>query len=189
MASSNKFRAGVTLIEMMIVLLIITCLMIAVGATLVDAQKAWTSMYKRSNSGPTMDGVIVSKEFEHTVRKSSKALYFIDTATTPQWLQVCYYKVPSDLGVTYYDGYSKFYYDSANKQLKVEEGDRSSGGTTSAVRTRILANNVTSCSFSASGTDHPWATMILVMDAGTNTDIKDGNVKMTVTCSAVRHNL
>jgi prepilin-type N-terminal cleavage/methylation domain-containing protein len=185
MASNNKVRAGVTLIEMMIVLLIITCLMVAVGATLVDAQNAWASMYKRSNSGPTMDGVIANREFEHTVRKSSKALYSIDTATTPQWLQVYYYKVPSDMGVTYYDGYSKFYYDSGNKELKVEEGDRSSGGTTSAVRTRTIAKNVTSCEFLVLG----YALgMRFSMDSGQNTDIKDGNIKMTVVCSAERHN-
>lgn len=192
---NSKIRSGLTLVELMVVLLIVAMLMVAVGVTLVDAQNAWGTMYKRSYSGPVVDAVILTKEFDRAVRKSSKLDWAIDgvanatsgAATGNTSLQVYYFKNPTNLAVTSYDGYSKFYYVSGSKQLKVDEGDLTAGTLTPAnvTATRVLANNVSACTFmvrnAATG-------MTVYLDSGTNTDVKDGNVKMTVACSAFRHN-
>jgi prepilin-type N-terminal cleavage/methylation domain-containing protein len=192
MANTRYIRAGLTLIEVLVVIIIVAVLMTAVGATLVDTQNAWNAMYKRSNSGPTMDAVITNKEFDRAIRKATTKQCDIDgdrtkTSGTAS-VRVYYFKDP--VTSTYYDGYSQFYYVAAEKRLKVDEGNATltagvyapSGNATA---TRILAENVVGCAFGVSGDA---VSMLVRLDAGQNTDVKDGNVKMTVACSAVRHN-
>jgi prepilin-type N-terminal cleavage/methylation domain-containing protein len=192
---SSKARGGVTLIEMMVVIFIVAILMVGVGAVMVSSQSAWNSMYKRSYSGPVIDGVIVTKEFDRAVRKATTQQVNVDGTENPvsgtvgtTSLQVYYYKNPADFSVTNYDGYTKFYYVANEKKLKVDEGDLTPGTWTPAnvTLTRTIAENVEGCTFRVPGAS---VEMVLRLDAGQNTDAKDGNVKMTVTCSAVRHNL
>jgi Tfp pilus assembly protein FimT len=188
---TSKTRCGVTLVELMIVVLIVGFLMIAVGATMASSQDAWNQMYRRSYSGPVMDGVILAKEFDRAVRKATTVQCDIDgnplNTTGTQSVQVYYYKDPSNLAVTSCDGYSKFYYVANEKRLKVDEGNLAAGTftPTGAPTTRTIAENVTSCVFRVPGAS---VEMVLRLDASQNTDVKDGNIQMTVMCSAVRHN-
>ncbi len=197
---SKKTRRGVTLVELMVVVLIVVLLMLAVGGTLVDAQNAWSTMYRRSYSGPVMDAVILSKEFDRAVRKATTKQVDVDGTVNPvsgtvgtTSMQVYYYKQPDPSQPSpsvNYDGYTKFYYVAAEKKLKVDEGNAAlTGGiyapTGSPTATRTIAENVQSCIFRRPGAS---LEMVVRLDASQNTDAKDGNIQMTVTCSAVRHN-
>jgi prepilin-type N-terminal cleavage/methylation domain-containing protein len=182
--TSGKIKYGFTLIEMMVAMAIVGLLMFAVGTVLADSQTSWNIMYNRANSGPVVDGLVAVREFNRTIRKSTKTQCDTDGST---YLQVYYYKNPSDTTVTSCDGYSKFYYVANQKTLKVDDGDLTPGTWTPAgiTATRTIAQNVQSCAFTVNGDA---VAMVLRLDASQNTNVKDGNVQMTVTYSAVRHN-
>jgi len=178
-------RPALTLVEVMVVVVIVGVLIIAVGVTLVDSQKTWTAMYNRANSGPSIEGVLVNREFDRVVRKAGIEQCDVDgdhlKSLGSSSVRVYYYKDP--LTATDYDGYTQFSVDS-NKNLRAHEGDATKvdgvyypADSPTLEDGRIVAQNVQNCEIRVPGAS---VEMVLTLD--------DNRVKMTVVCSAVRHN-
>ncbi len=162
-------RKGVTLIELMITIAMVSIVVLSVGIVLVDTQRGWNNMYDRVHGAVSTDSYVAKKFFDKVVRKSSKKRY----AVSPGNLVVFYY---NDLGSTFLDRYTSFQLSGRNLLGNFGTVD-SSGVLSDPTNSMVVARNVEAVDFSVSGAS---VKMVLRLD--------DGKYSATVMSSAVRHN-
>jgi prepilin-type N-terminal cleavage/methylation domain-containing protein len=162
-------RKGVTLIELMITIAMVSIVVLSVGIVLVDTQRGWNKMYDRVHGAVSTDSYVAKKVFDKVVRKSSKKRYMV----SPGNLVVFYY---NDLGSTFLDRYTSLQLSGRNLLGNFGAVD-SSGALSDPTSSIVVARNVEAAEFSVSGAS---VKMVLRLD--------DGEYAVTVTSSAVRHN-
>ncbi|MHC4212217.1 MAG: PulJ/GspJ family protein [Planctomycetota bacterium] len=160
---------GVTLIELMITIAMVTIVILSVGIVLVDTQRGWNKMYNRVHGAVSTDSYVAKKVFDRVVRKSSKKRY----ALSPGNLVVFYY---NDLSSTYLDRYTSFQLSGTNLLGNFGSVD-SSEALSNPTSSMVVARNVEAADFSVSGASVRMALRL-----------NDGEYAVTVTSSAVRHN-
>ena len=168
--AKTRTKPGLTLVELIAVIGITSVLMFAVSAALVDGQRNWSRICARVFGGPTVDGLIASKAFEASVRKSVASRYEGDGS----YVRLYYYKDP--LVSTVVDGYVQFYL--AEDKLMADYGPVVNGIAEAATATMKLADNVEGCTFAKQG-----AAVVM------NLRLDDGRVAMTLSCSAIQNNM
>ncbi|HSV26837.1 MAG TPA: prepilin-type N-terminal cleavage/methylation domain-containing protein [Sedimentisphaerales bacterium] len=171
----RKLRGGFTMVELMTAVSIAAVPTFAVAMLLVGTQRQWTRMFSSAITGVHQDATNTLIAFGHTGRRSNKSAYTIYNRTndiftearpvgggeeivTGNAVQFVHWDtgVNSDLMDFDVKGtvYALFYLE--NNQLKVDHGPYPPGGvdgsgrrrTGSGIVTRVLADNVTSLSFS-----------------------------------------
>lgn len=168
--SEQKRKSAFTLIETAAVIAIASVLALAVGISLVDGQQQWQSISSRVFGGPTIEGLMASKAFEASVRKSVASRYDSDGS----YARLYYYTNPA-LSVTV-DGYVHFYV--SQHRLKADYGNVVNGIAQEALYTTTLANDVESCTFARNGSA-----------VEMNLKLNNGRTAMTVCCSAIQNNM
>ncbi|MHC4743847.1 MAG: hypothetical protein ACYS8Z_18175, partial [Planctomycetota bacterium] len=167
----KRFRAGLSLTELIAAVAMATIVMLAVGTVIADSVRGWQTMYHRVYSDVRDAGFVARRKFDGVIRNATRFKYQIDPAET--WLEVYYH---SNSTVSIVDRYARFY--SANETLLIERGTWDDAtGTKSALATEVVCENVASCIFKADGRS---AQMILMLDNGTQS--------VEVVTSAVMHN-
>jgi prepilin-type N-terminal cleavage/methylation domain-containing protein len=133
----TKNRAGLTLIELMVTIVISTIIILAVAVVLSDGQKAWGHMYGDINSDVAVQSLTACKRFDAVVRAASSNNCTIDPAGN--WVEVDSYSSSSATAV---DRYTRFAWQ--NSQLTCEYG---SLGPKATIGIQTLCSNVTACKF------------------------------------------
>jgi prepilin-type N-terminal cleavage/methylation domain-containing protein len=158
---------GLTLIELMITMVIMSIVGLAIGAVIVDGQSSWSRMYDSINSDVVTDGDVVRKKFDAVMRNASNEKILLDDAGS--WIEVYYYASDSS---TVVDRYARFY--AADGDLNLEYGQLEPRVT---LGVDTVCGNVTACTFRNVGQS---TQMILTLDNGTQAN--------TIVSSAVTHN-
>jgi len=171
--TNRMFLTGFTLTELAITAVICTVVILGIGFVLADNQRGWNRMYDRVYADVVTDGYVARKTFDNIIRKASREKFLLDDAGS--WIEIYYY-INSDSAVT--DGYTRFYYDSGNSQLKFDYGNWNPDDPDprDLINTRIVCSDVSSCIFKVSGRS---VQMVLTLD--------DGSQMVTTTSSAVMH--
>jgi len=169
MNGKMKKIAGFTIIELMITATTLFIILLGIGVALVDSQRGYHRMYDRVHGAVATDSYAAKAVFDKVIRRSSRKRYVLGTGN----LAVFYYSAPSSPSL---DRYANFRTEAGN--LYVDYGLVDSDGTPlNASNTVLVARNVLAASFSVDGA---CVKMVLKLD--------DGKEKVTVACSALRHN-
>jgi Tfp pilus assembly protein PilV len=169
MNGEMKKRAGFTLIELMITATTMVIILLGIGVALVDSQRGYHKMYDRVHGAVASDSHSAKLLFDKVIRKSSRKRYVLGTSS----FAVFYYSSPA-AGVL--DRYANFRLEGG--ALLVDYGVvDSAGNVQQPSNTVVAARNVLAANFSADGA---CVKMVLKLD--------DGKERVTITCSALRHN-
>lgn len=169
MNGKKRKRAGFTLVELMITATTLFIVLLGIGVALVDTQRGYHKMYDRVHGAVATDSYAAKAVFDKVVRRSSRKRYVLGTSN----LAVFYY---STLSSGTLDRYANFRTEGGN--LFVDYGlVDSDGKAQNASNTVLVARSVQAASFSVDGA---CVKMVLRLD--------DGKQRVTVTCSALRHN-
>jgi Tfp pilus assembly protein PilW len=158
---------GLTIVELMITMVIMSIVGLAIGAVIVDGQSSWNHMYDSINSDVVTDGYVAIKKFDVVMRNASREKILLGDAGS--WIEVYYYAGDSS---TVVDRYARFYAVDGN--LNFEYGQLEPRVT---LDIDTVCGNVTACTFTNVGQS---TQMILTLDNGTQTN--------TIVSSAVTHN-
>jgi len=172
----TRYEKGFTLIELMTTITAALIIVLGVGITIVDSHRGWHRLYNRVQGDVVTDSYVARNTFDAVVRKSS--IKRCELGNSGEFVEVYYYQDPNSLEL---DGYARFYISGEQLLVVYGDGTIDAGGSwvaTSASTPVMLAHNVKSCRFSVDGT---CVQMILSLDNGSET--------MTVSTSAVRHNI
>ena len=168
-----KTRRGVTLLELLVVILISSIVMLGATVIVVDAHRSWNSMYQRIHGDIISDSYYARVRFDTMCRKADGGAVLID-ADVPL-IELNYYSAPN-VGTDYDlapDMFVQFYQNGT--ELIQDSGDIATGMVTSS---EVIARDVTELNFSAdSGRG---AQMLLTLN--------NGKESITVTCGSIRHN-
>ena len=164
---SRAVHGGFTLVELMITIVVMSIVMSAIGAVIVDSQRCWKIIYGRINSDVVTDGYVARKKFDAMMRKASGEKFLTDD--NGDWLEFYYYA--SDAS-TVPDRYARFYKNE--NDLNIVYGTLN---PKESISTETLCENVSYCKFKQVGLA---VQMILTLDNGTQ--------KNTIITSAVTHN-
>ncbi|MBN2269564.1 MAG: hypothetical protein JXN61_03065 [Sedimentisphaerales bacterium] len=169
---SGARRAGFTITELMVTVVIAVIVLFAIGVVIADSVRGWQKTYDQVYADVRTDSYVVRAAFDGIVRKAVGYMHQVDPAGT--WLEVYYY---SNNYAPQIDRYARIFY--ASGMLMVDYGTYTLGANppTSSLRTDIICENVSSCVFRDDGRS---AQMILTLD--------DGSQSVEVTTSAVMHN-
>ncbi|KPK77767.1 MAG: hypothetical protein AMJ79_02175 [Phycisphaerae bacterium SM23_30] len=168
----NIKKAGLTLTELMVSVMIAFILVGSVGFFLVDSQKSWNRSYNRIYQGVTADGLVARKTFDAVCRKAT--IKRVDVDDNGQYIELYYHLSPASPEI---DQYARFYL--SGDELRVDYGplDKDTFNALSAAKTLTLAQNVKAVNFSVGG-----AAVQMVLD------LDDGKDQNQVTLSSLRHN-
>lgn len=170
MTKKTRFvRAGFTMVEMEVGILVASVLTIVLGIVLVDTQKAWSSTYTRSKEAIGIDGHVAKLTFDSLIRKASSKQVTVDSLG--DWIEVSYYADPSS---TELDRYCHLYVSAG--ALMAEHGQLESGSKT-ALQTSTVCDNVSQCLFTQNGRS---AQMVLTLT--------EASRQNTIISSAYMHN-
>jgi len=181
MDKDNTTRAGVTLIELVITMLIAGIVLLGIAIVMVDAHTGYRKMFERVHGSVENDAYVARIKFDSICRSASKFdADIIYDSTNPGEITVFSYSdnISPTAGP---DRYAKFSLNGTDMML--EEGPASYGGDPeiwtlgNANSSFVVATNVTELKFSVRGRS-------LEMTV----TINDGKYGITVTSSAVRHN-
>ncbi len=164
-----KSRNGVTLLELIITMAVATIVIVGIGVFMVDIQRGWGRMFSRVHSDVVADAYIARKAFDGIVRKSARH-YWIGADGSS--VEVEYWNDTANNDATLPDRYARFYL--SDNRLLVEHGIRS---PRTELRTDVLAEDVTGCTFSGIGTA---LKMSLFLD--------NGSEAISLVSSGVMHN-
>lgn len=165
----TKNRNAFTLIELMVTIAISFIVVMGIGTFMVSVQRGWGQMFNRVHGDVVQDAYISRKAFDGTVRKAARHYTIAEDKTS---VEVDYWNDTANNDAEFPDRYAKFYW--LDDKLFVEHGIRV---PRAPFRTQILAENVTDCRFTGTGTA---LKMSLQLD--------DGKQKLQVITSAVLHN-
>lgn len=166
-----KIRPAFTATEMVTAIAMVSMVMSAIGAVLVDNQRGWNQMYDSAFGEVVTDGHVARRTFDATVRKASTKRERLGTDGDD--IELYYYNDPQT--AVRLDRYAKFYKDGEN--LLVEYGELNAAGNPYInSNTVILADNVKGVNFSVAGV---CVQMSLRLD--------DGSKSLLVMSSAIRH--
>ncbi|MHC4154821.1 MAG: PulJ/GspJ family protein [Planctomycetota bacterium] len=169
MNGKKRKRAGFTLVELMITATTLFIILLGVGVALVDSQRGYHKMYDRVHGAVATDSYSAKLLFDKVIRRSSRKRYVLGTSS----FAVFYYSSPAS-GVL--DRYANFRLEGGT--LFVDYGVVDADGNVQNVsNTMVAARNVLAANFSVDGA---CVKMVLKLD--------DGKQRVTVTCSALRHN-
>lgn len=166
----TRKRAGFTLLELIVTLLISSIMVAAVGVVMVDSHRGWLDSYAKVFGGAADDAAMSGAAFERIVRKASASRYQLNA--------------PDDLTVFYYrdwqssdelDAYSRFYRSADDpRQFLLENGTLNPMQEQSTIQ---LASHVTGLRFLPFDGG---VQMILLLD--------DGRETTTQVSAAILHN-
>ena len=163
-------KAGFTIVELMVSILLTVLVIAGIGIVLADSQRGWNAMYDKTYSDVMTDSYVARKTFDTVIRNASRKNYLLDI--NGNWLEVYYY---ADVNSTDLDRYARFSYaPDSGDQLNLERGILDPKQT---LTTSTVCKNVSNCIFKLDG--HA-AQMILTLD--------NGSQNITVTSSAFMHN-
>ena len=205
---NNKFRAGVTLIELVVTVIAAIILIIGVTGILAGGHKNYATMYVRTTSVVIRNGYEARRIFDRIVRQSTSRRCDPSTIeTTPSnYIYVYYYSNPQNLNIENPDRYARFYLSGTD--LVMEQGVVTNGFFTteppppnsepwlSATGSKVIAQNVDATAASTNGIFSKKGSsvrMVLILDNenppnNTNNTNKLRTLKMTITSTAIRHN-
>jgi hypothetical protein len=197
---NNKFRAGVTLIELVVTIIAAIILIIGVTGILAGGHKNYATMYARTTSQVIRNGYEARRIFDRIVRQST--IRRCDLVAGGTGLYVYYYSDPANLAIVNPDRYAAFYLSGTD--LIMEQGDLANDFLTtippppppSLSSGMVIAHNVDSAAASANGIFSVAGSsirMVLTLDNenlpnNTNNTNKLRTLKMTITGTAIRHN-
>jgi prepilin-type N-terminal cleavage/methylation domain-containing protein len=162
-------RKGVTLIELMVAIAMVSIVVLSVGIVLVDTQRGWNKMYERVHGAVATDSIVAKKVFDNVVRKSSKRRHMLEERS----LTVYYYNSLSSAELDRYTTFRRH-----GDRLIADFGPVDTDGSVLAPSSSlVIARNVVGVEFSMSGAS---ARMVLRLD--------DEQYSAIVSASAVRHN-
>jgi hypothetical protein len=186
---NNKFRAGVTLIELVVTIIAAIVLLLGITGILAAGHKNFKTMFKRTSEGVVPDAYAARRAFDTIVRKASIKRY--DPSITPSnEIYVYYYSNPQDFNIEVPDRYAHFYQNGT--QLILDQGNvpdfnANVSDLPAPTSTYVLADNVSSVNFTVFMYS---VKMSLILDSENipeNTN-KLETLKMSVTSTAVLHN-
>lgn len=191
--NNNNFRAGVTLIELVVTIIAAVILLLGITGILAAGHKNFKTMFKRTSEGVVPDAYAARRAFDTFVRKASIKRYDPSTVniTPSNYIYVYYYSDPNNVNIEVPDRFAYFYQNGT--QLILDQGnvpdfnaiiDPSGLPRTS---TYVLADNVSSVNFTVFMYS---VKMSLILDSENipgNTN-KLETLKMSVTSTAVLHN-
>jgi hypothetical protein len=172
----SKPRAGVTLVELMVTVLIATLVIAGIGVAMVDSIKAFPKMYERTEGNVVSDTYATKAAFDRICRKASTKLAEIDGGGT--FVIVYAYNDANSISL---DRYAQFRANGTS--LLVDHGTYNAATKAKALTsTETLATTVDTAiskrpKFAVDGSS-------IVMAVS----LKKGNQEMTVTSTAFRHN-
>jgi hypothetical protein len=169
----QKKRAGLTLVELVLVAAMGVIVVFSTGVVLVDNQRGWTNTYHRVNSGPVIDGYTAKSAFDAVVRKSSIEARAPEVGIDNDYVELYYY---DSIGSTSPDRYARFYV-SDDDSLNVAYGALSEDGVVQEEDSVVtLAEDVTYVYFTVNGRS---VQMMLNLD--------DGKQVLELRTSAIRN--
>jgi Tfp pilus assembly protein PilE len=184
-SNQQKYRAGVTLIELMITVLIAMLVLAGIGIAMVDSIKSFPAMNERTQGSVVTDAYVAKAAFDRYCRKASIKYSKPQIGNIADSLEVYHYQDGNSPAL---DRYATF--SVSGKQLQVTYGQCTIVGPaaspvvtkTGAAYTEILATTI----------DSSIANPVMFMTDGADVimvlRLKNGNQEMTVTSAAVRHN-
>ena len=201
---NNKFRAGVTLIELVVTVIAAIILILGITGILAGGHKNYATMYTRTTSQVIRNGYEARRIFDRIVRESTIKRCDLDAGGTG--LYVYYYSDPANMIIVNPDRYARFYLSGTD--LIMEQGVVANGFFTtipapppsapwlSGTGTMVIAQNVDATAASANGifsVSGSSVRMVLILDNenppnNTNNTNKLRTLKMTITSTAIRHN-
>lgn len=196
----DKFRTGVTLIEVIITIIAAVIVLLGMTGILASWIKNYKTMYERHTSEVVRNAYEARSIFDTIVRKSSIRRIDLSNPREDAYDQmiVYYYSVPTDFFIIEPDKYAQFYRNGSD--LILVQGDVQVG-TFSTVPVLInpgppmpIAHNVSFEEgvpgiFSYEGHS---VQMVLTLDNENPPNTPDNKLKtltMTVTSTALRHNI
>ncbi|UCH89479.1 MAG: hypothetical protein JSV49_02180 [Thermoplasmata archaeon] len=195
-----KFRTGVTLIELLVTIIAAVILLLGITGILASGIKNFKTMYKRTTSDVIRNGYEARSIFDSIVRKSSVRRCDLSSPRNNAYDQmiVYYYSDPDNFFIIEPDRYAQFYLigsDLVLVQGDVQEGTFSTGPVLiNPGPPRVIARNV-SFALDVPGIfsyDGRSVQMVLTLD-DENPPNPPGNkletLKMTITSTAIRHNI
>lgn len=184
MNNKNTTRAGFTLIELMVTVLLASIVFLGVAVVLADSVRGYKQMLTRIHGNIVNDAYFARVKFDSICRRSSRfAADIIYDAANPAVITLFLYSdnITPTPGP---DRFANFYLSGLNNgDLTLDQGpatydDATKLWTTGAVdSSMVVAKNVTGLNFSVIGKS---VQMTLTVD--------DGKHGLTVTSSAVKHN-
>ncbi|MHC4266326.1 MAG: hypothetical protein ACYSUK_10395 [Planctomycetota bacterium] len=169
----RKKRAGLTLVELVLVAAMGVIVVFSTGVVLVDNQRGWTNTYNRVNSGPIVDGYTAKSAFDAVVRKSSIEARIPEVGFDSEYVELYFY---SSIKSTTPDQYARFYV-SDDDTLNVAYGEMSEDGEIQEEDSVVtLAEDVTYAYFTVNGRS---VQMMLNLD--------DDNQVLELKASAIRN--
>jgi hypothetical protein len=187
MSYKNKYRKGITLIELMITVLAAIILLIGISGILAAGHKNFWTMSKRINSDVVRNGYEARLTFDRIVRKSVYGYCNLNAGKDE--LVVYYYSQNKLLDLASFpDSYAMFYKDG--NLLRLQQSTLANWPPTSIPSHNntdpIIALNVFSVEFTIKGAS---IRMNLVLDdTGDTTKSALETLKLTITTTALRNN-
>lgn len=168
----NRKNRGLTLMELMVTIVIISIVVLAINVMFVDIHRGWLDSYAKVHGGAAADAAMVQTVFNRIVRKASWTKYELNGLED---LTVYYYKdwqASSEL-----DRYARFYRSSGSPdEMYVEHGELNND-VTSAQSTVKLSSHVSDLKFkpTSGGIEMKLA-------------LNDGRETTTLVTTAILHN-
>jgi len=184
----HNFRAGMTLVELIITVLAAIVLLIGITGILAAGIKNYKTMYERTTSDVVRNAYEARRIFDRVVRQAT-IRHSVPQVGTSNELYVYYYSNPSDINIEYPDSYAWFYL--SGDELHIRRGGiipETWDIDPSVEPTDVpIAHNVSSVVFTVSGAS---VRMVLILD--NESDPQNTNrletLRMTVTTTGIRHN-
>ena len=180
MTNITKRNYGVTLIELMVVVIIVGIAIIGVSGVIAGSHRDYSIMFKRVHGQITNDAYSARLKFDKICRQAAAGSAVIDTSVPS--LEVLYYSSPNVNGNAYAkpDSFAKFYLSGTDLLL-----ERELIGNTDSIP-EVLASNVAELKFSFSEPqDSKNVQMVMTLDKDTS---NDNDYSMTITCGSIMHN-
>lgn len=167
------FRAGITMVELMMTILISTIVVVGIGVAMVDGQKSYSLMSERTQGDVVTDAYVAKATFSRICRKASIMRCLPLIGDMGSFAEVYYYNDSNSLSP---DRYAAFRVNGGS--LLADYGTYvSSTKNKTLLATQTLARNVNSAQFAVQG-----SSVIMTLS------LLKGNQAITLTCSSVRHN-
>jgi len=140
--STKRKKAGVTLVELMVTMLIVSLMMIVIGVVMLDSHRGWLDAYRKVHGQAAADAATAQVAFEKVVRKASRSKYVMNA---PGDLTVYYFQ--DWLYSEYPDRYARFYISPGGNNFYMDQGTRDENGSEEKQTTIQLCSTLTDAEF------------------------------------------